>query len=83
MGLTLPAAWAREAELGVVDAEVLSSSLSVLLRALGGLHSRDDESRPIGAVGRLEDHPALIGAQLDQEGTGQEGGALIRIVLRV
>jgi hypothetical protein len=82
MRLTHPAAWAREAELGVVKGEVVASPLSVLLRALGGLHPRNDDGRWVGAVGRLEDQPALIGAQLDQGGTGQEGGSPGRIILR-
>ncbi len=82
MGLTQPAAQAREAELGVEVREIIASPLSVLLRALGGLHLRDDNGRWVGAVGRLEDQPALIGAQLDQGGTGQEGGAPGRIILR-
>jgi hypothetical protein len=82
MRLTQPAAWAREAELGVVEGEEVSSPLSVLLRALGGLHLRDDDGRWVGAVGRLEDQPALIGAQLDQGGTRQEKGAPGHIILR-
>jgi hypothetical protein len=82
MRLTQPAAWARKAELGEVEGEVEASPLSVLLRAPGGLHPRNDDSRWVGAVGRLEDQPALIGAQLDQGGTGQEGRAPERLVLR-
>ena len=81
MRLTLIAAWAHEAELRVVEGKVVASPLSVLLRALGGPHSQVDHSPQIGAVGRLEDQPALIGAQLDQGSTGQEGWAPFGIVL--
>ncbi len=78
----MPAAWAREAEIGIEEAEVVARPLSVLLRARSGRHSRDGHSCWVGAVGRLEDHPELTAAQLNQRGTGQEAGAFESIVLR-
>jgi hypothetical protein len=79
--LTRDAAWAHETEVWVVEGEIVARLLSPSLRALGGQNVwREDEGGWVGAVGRLEDHPELT-AQLDQSGTGQEGGTLGSIIL--
>jgi hypothetical protein len=73
---------AREAEIGVVEGEIVARPLGILLRALGGRNVwREDEGGWVGAVGRLEDHPELA-AQLDQGGTRQERRPFGSIVLR-